>query len=94
MIQIVNGVCEVCCRPPCQLDALGLAPELVRARGLEERLVGDRVVEHHAVRPEVERRVGEEESVRGVPVDGAVVGAGRRLERKLRNAVLVGVGLE
>ena len=56
--------------------------------------MGDRVVEHHAVRPEVERRVGEEESVRGVPVNGAVVGAGRRLERKLRNAVLVGVGLE
>ena len=65
MIQIVDRVREVGGRPPRQLDALGLASELVRTSGLEQWLVGDRVVEHDAVRPEVERRVGEEEAVGG-----------------------------
>ena len=63
MIQIVDRGREVLGRPPRQLEALSLASELVRARRLQQRLVGDRIVQHHAVRPNVECRVGEEEAV-------------------------------
>ena len=78
VIQVVDRIREVGDRPPCQLDALGLASELVRARGLEQRLVSDRVVENDAERPEVERRVGEEEAVWAVSLGGVVVGTDRR----------------